>query len=218
MQFILNPFNRNVSDEDLIIDIADTAKKLGKNTITMSDYQNAGKYAPCTVVRRFGSWFKALSKAGLEPSRSLINISNEDLFENIENLWRCFGRQPKYHEVVKPLSKYSVGTYEKRFGTYYNALKSFIEYVNGEISEHPNKNRNITENPRKINYRLRFKVMQRDGFKCRICGRSPASDPSVILHIDHIIPCAKGGKATIDNLQTLCSVCNLGKSDLDMKK
>ena len=60
--------------------------------------------------------------------------------------------------------------------------------------------------------------MQRDDFKCKICGRSPATDPSVVLHIDHIIPCSKGGRADIDNLQTLCSKCNLGKSDLDMNK
>lgn len=58
--------------------------------------------------------------------------------------------------------------------------------------------------------------MQRDGFKCRICGKSPANAPEITLHIDHIIPCAKGGTAEMENLQTLCSKCNLGKSDFDM--
>ena len=58
--------------------------------------------------------------------------------------------------------------------------------------------------------------MQRDNFKCRICGASPALNAGVTLHVDHIIPCAKGGQATMENLQTLCSKCNLGKSDLDM--
>lgn len=67
---------------------------------------------------------------------------------------------------------------------------------------------------RDINLRLRFKVMARDNFKCCMCGRSPATDPSVVLHIDHIKPWAKGGETTMDNLQTLCSKCNLGKSDI----
>ena len=67
---------------------------------------------------------------------------------------------------------------------------------------------------RNVNARLRFRVMQRDNFKCCMCGASPAKDPSVELHIDHIIPWSKGGETTIDNLQTLCSKCNLGKSDL----
>ena len=56
--------------------------------------------------------------------------------------------------------------------------------------------------------------MHRDNFKCCKCGKSPAKDPSVELHVDHIIPWAKGGETVLENLQTLCSDCNLGKSDL----
>lgn len=67
---------------------------------------------------------------------------------------------------------------------------------------------------RDIDLRLRFKVMHRDNFKCCKCGASPAKDPSVELHVDHIIPWSKGGETVIENLQTLCSKCNLGKSDL----
>ena len=71
---------------------------------------------------------------------------------------------------------------------------------------------------REINLRLRFKVMARDNFKCCMCGRSPATDPSIVLHIDHIKPWAKGGETTMDNLQTLCSKCNLGKSDIMLEQ
>lgn len=60
---------------------------------------------------------------------------------------------------------------------------------------------------------LRYKVLKRDNFKCCACGASPAKDPSVELHIDHIVPWSKGGETTLDNLQVLCSKCNLGKSD-----
>lgn len=67
---------------------------------------------------------------------------------------------------------------------------------------------------RSISQRLRYKVLSRDNFKCCACGASPAKDPSVELHVDHIIPWSKGGETTIDNLQTLCSKCNLGKSNL----
>lgn len=67
---------------------------------------------------------------------------------------------------------------------------------------------------RKISDKLRYQVLKRDNFKCCACGASPAKDPTIELHIDHIIPWSKGGETTIDNLQTLCSKCNLGKSDL----
>ena len=67
---------------------------------------------------------------------------------------------------------------------------------------------------RTISDKLRYQVLKRDNFKCCACGASPAKDPSVELHIDHIVPYSKGGETAIDNLQTLCSKCNLGKSDI----
>ena len=66
---------------------------------------------------------------------------------------------------------------------------------------------------RTISAKLRYEVLKRDNFKCCACGASPAKDPSVELHIDHIIPWSKGGKTELANLQTLCSKCNLGKSN-----
>lgn len=59
-----------------------------------------------------------------------------------------------------------------------------------------------------ITLRLRFAVLDRDGFTCRYCGRSA---PDVALHVDHVHPLSKGGKATLDNLVTACRECNLGK-------
>ena len=74
---------------------------------------------------------------------------------------------------------------------------------------------NIKRNTRAISDKLRYQVLKRDNFKCCACGASPAKDPSVELHIDHIIPWSKGGESTLENLQTLCSKCNIGKSDLE---
>ena len=60
---------------------------------------------------------------------------------------------------------------------------------------------------------LRYDVMHRDGFRCVLCGASPKTDPNIVLHVDHIIPLAKGGKTEMSNLRTLCERCNLGKRD-----
>lgn len=59
---------------------------------------------------------------------------------------------------------------------------------------------------------LRFDVLTRDGFRCCYCGRTP-QDHGVALHVDHVVPRAKGGGETLDNLVTACLDCNLGKSD-----
>jgi hypothetical protein len=67
--------------------------------------------------------------------------------------------------------------------------------------------------PRAPSLRLRFRVFQRDRFTCRACGRSPATQSGVVLHVDHIVPYSGPGETILDNLQTLCEQCNLGKSD-----
>lgn len=63
----------------------------------------------------------------------------------------------------------------------------------------------------KLTAGMRYDILRRDGFKCKICGRS--AEDGVKLHVDHIIPVSKGGKTEWDNLRTLCQDCNLGKSN-----
>lgn len=63
--------------------------------------------------------------------------------------------------------------------------------------------------------KLQLKVFKRDNYKCRICGKSPSTHPELSLEIDHFLPVSKGGTNDIDNLQTLCIVCNRGKGNDD---
>lgn len=55
---------------------------------------------------------------------------------------------------------------------------------------------------------LRYDVFRRDNFTCQYCGRKA---PTVELHVDHIIPVAKGGTNDFNNLITACYECNRGK-------
>lgn len=55
----------------------------------------------------------------------------------------------------------------------------------------------------------RFRILARDGFRCRYCG---AGSHSVELHVDHVHPRSKGGRDDDSNLVTACRTCNLGKS------
>ena len=127
-------------------------------------------YHQSTFTRRFGSWLKVLDIAGLEQTRTEMNISEEDLFDNLETIWRRLGRQPRYHEVCKPFSKYSNGTYCKRFGSFRKALEAFVASIREsttDVEVHPAKPQKSKKNPRSVNYRTRFKVLQRDGFYSR---------------------------------------------------
>ena len=60
--------------------------------------------------------------------------------------------------------------------------------------------------------KLREYIKARDNFTCCNCRNSTHVEPNLLLEIDHIIPIAKGGCTTVDNLQTLCWKCNRSKS------
>lgn len=229
MKFELDNYARNVSDDLLIEDLVVVAKKLNKKSITHDEYNREGKYSSSTYLRRFGSWFNALEKAGLQKTRTPANIPEEDLFRNIEEVWTKLGRQPRYQEIKTPLSKYSAGTYENRFGTWRKALEAFVSYINADkldeekdASDSPNEITSVDDasgkifkhkTKRDISERLRFRILMRDGFTCKKCGRSPMKEMGVELHVDHITPWSKGGETLPENLETKCSRCNLGKGN-----
>lgn len=295
MEFKLNDYHRNVSNEELIADLVATAALLKKSTLTSEEYNTYGKYAHTTVSRRFGSWSSALKKAGLNSHQTLNNwcnsldefvddvkniaqkldqpslstgeykkhgnynylyppkhhgigwaevlklanleqtkfrlghkkeITDEELFSDIERVWIQLGRQPTITDVKKGYFKFSQNTFCRRFGGWRNALAAFIDYINSEetVIEDVNNTKDKTEEVavensilhktnREPSRGMRFRILQRDHFRCYYCGRSPQTDPSVELVLDHIYPWSKGGETTDENLRTSCKECNLGKSD-----
>lgn len=228
MKFELDNYHRNISDEILIEDLKAVADKLHKDTVTSTEYTAYGKFNAKTHMDRFGSWFNALERAGLKPVRAKTNIPEEELFKNIEEVWIKLGRQPKFDEFQKPLSKYSIRVYINRFGGWRDALEKFVFYINTDKDEEENKNNSIEETTpvdnvsgeffrhktkREISDRLRFRILMRDGFTCKKCGRSPIKERDVELHVDHIIPWSKDGETLPENLETKCSRCNLGKGN-----
>jgi hypothetical protein len=58
---------------------------------------------------------------------------------------------------------------------------------------------------RKISPSKRRRVFERDEYRCQYCGSWEN------LHLDHIVALANGGTDDLDNLQTLCGMCNLRK-------
>lgn len=61
--------------------------------------------------------------------------------------------------------------------------------------------------------RLRTFIKTRDQHTCRNCSVSLATEPHLLLEVDHVIPVSKGGMTTEDNLQTLCWRYNRTKSN-----
>ncbi len=228
MKFELEDSLRGVTDEELLEDMRRSAKAIGRDTITIAEYGEIGKAHPSTIQRRFGSWSKALKLAGQQPSRSKIGITDEELFENVKLLWISLGRQPRYREVKAPSSQFSATTYGKRFGSWSKALHEFVAWVNSDSPDQAPQDAEAARGAagstvqmgsatrrtrREISERQRFRILVRDGFRCKACGASPLTQPGIELHVDHVLPWSKGGETTNENLETKCKQCNLGKGN-----
>lgn len=223
--------SKNLTDEQILQELRRIANYLEQDFVTQENINlNSEIISGSTVAYRFGSWENGLREAGLKVSPGYKHkLSDEDYFENLLNVWTHYGRQPKYCEMEKDPSKISPSAYRNHFQTWRRTLEIFISQMNQKEQKvgqafnkriednstlrEPRGHKVTIENRRSINLSLRYKVLSRDNFRCVRCGSSPATKLDCKLHVDHILPFSKGGKTTMENLQTLCEKCNLGKGN-----
>jgi hypothetical protein len=216
-----------VSAGEYVADIQRVAADLRVDALSTKQYLQHGSFSLKPLSRLFGTWGVALERAGLRPGPGYNTpLTDAELLENLETVWRTLGRQPKQSDMRKPLSRVTHDVYCRRFGNWRAALQHFVSTVSGEstpkaatapsslpiVAPVPGEDRSVAT--RIAGWRLRFLVMRRDRFCCCQCGASPALSLGTVLVVDHIIPWSQGGTTTLDNLQTLCEPCNGGKSDL----
>ena len=217
MKFELSHDRRSITNQDLIADMHRVANAHADCRFTQTLYRQHGKFSEGTIIKRFGTWNSGVEAAGLKVILKQ-NIPEQELFAALSELWTRLGRQPKYAELTKPHFPYSAKPYEQRFGSWRKALEAFVAYANSEDIESRDAPGEMVglkacHTSRSISLRLRFKILQRDNFRCCACGASPALTPGTLFEIDHVIPWSKGGETELDNLQTLCLTCNQGKSN-----
>jgi hypothetical protein len=213
------------SDEALLAEIRRVSSSLLEGeALTMAVYKKLSpKVSYRTILRRFGTWENALDRAGLRNRFKRRNHPEQKCYENLERVWVQLGRAPTYKEIFEPPSVIQGKTYLYKWGTWRKALIAFVAYINSEetpqsvdaIKDWKIEPTTKHKTRRDINDRLRVRVFVRDNHTCQICGRVPGRD-GVVLHVDHIKAYVKGGETVMENLQTLCSKCNLGKGDFDL--
>lgn len=218
---------KTMSDENVLDEIRAVARQVGRQGITVEDFNAYSRIGARTVRRRFGSWRGGLLRAGLNPVKHGRRYTDEECFENLLAVWTHYGRPPQYQAMACPPSIVGPKAYLVRWKTWSQSLQAFVDYVNRDKDESPGNDpiaqptvtTNIGTKPipehdrQKIKLGLRYKVLLRDHFRCVLCGSSPAVDQTCKLHVDHITPWSRGGKTVIENLRSLCEHCNLGKGN-----
>jgi hypothetical protein len=218
-----------MSSEDCLASLQRVATKLGKPTITTTEYLGNGGFSLCIISRHFGSWKVALERAGLTVSPLYHERASQDeLFENIEKIWVALGRQPKTIDFSEPSSRFSCAPYKRHFGSLRKALEAFVDSCENsqEGADASTQETGLALSPsspikrhktsRTVSWKMRFLVSRRDHHRCKICGCAESNLPGTTLEVDHIVPWDSGGETVMENLQMLCQRCNSGKSNLSM--
>ena len=142
---------------------------------------------------------------------------NEDLsqlnyYEAIVKKWP-HATLVRKHKIVK----YCKGTYSLQLGNVSDAQKQMLikacdlrlkEFIDGDPAIM--KLRELDR--RSKSGSNRYDILAKSKGVCVACGAKP---PDVFLHVDHIIPIARGGRDEADNMQALCHRCNIQKKDRD---
>ncbi|MEM2455609.1 MAG: HNH endonuclease, partial [Candidatus Bathyarchaeia archaeon] len=161
----------------------------------------------------------------------IISVQDIILEYIIENGWKDYNKfarkltdkivevQPTTQEELAKLIK----NFSHSFFTFNNITKEefLVRFPLKELLRQSRIPRQLeqtkqrrTKKRKALSKKLRYLIMERDGFKCCICGRTAKETK---LEVDHKIPVSKGGTDSLDNLWTLCIDCNRGKSDLVYK-
>jgi hypothetical protein len=218
---------KRLTNDELIVEMKRVFALAGKEYLSRDDFDDNSPISCYTIMRRFGGRANALKIAQIPQSEMASkNWTAAQCFENLADVWIHYQRQPTFREMFRPPSKITGKTYATRWETWRKALMAFADSANSEdqlgeeneevpvavlsspvspkISQKP-------EDRREVRPALRIKVFARDHFRCKFCGRSPATHLNITLHADHIVAFVNGGKTILENLQTLCEECNLGK-------
>ncbi len=197
------------------------------NNKNQFDLFNYDKFFMNTIKQEKEFYVKALNKANnnknffqdyineinsIAPDTEIENKRFKSLYTKIEN--KLFDK-----EKLSPVTSIKMtcnlsytspkgrNHYKKDFHYDADDINKKLEY----IDEYNNYTETKEYQRKLMTPTLRYEIMQRDGFKCVLCGRT--AEDGVKLQVDHIKPVSKGGKTIKENLRTLCNECNLGKRD-----
>lgn len=160
---------------------------------------------PEAIQRRIDQMNSAMSESEKRVSKKTREYCNVILLQSQNKYRRLINEKNRKTEESNRVA-------EKETIAKSNPSKSIKRSPSPSQSKNPSANqRKIAEQRNLMTPPLRYDILVRDGFRCKICGATAAD--GVKLHVDHIIPVSKGGKTTPSNLRTLCERCNLGKSN-----
>jgi len=211
-----------ITDDDILNSMRDAAVD-GVLTIQMYVDSPNTSIHPTTIARRFGSFRAACDLLHLKTGRPDLGVSDDELFENIRQVWIHKGSCPTGADMSKTrihhsptgakyTSIFSPGGYTNRLGRWPDTQLKFQEWYvqehEGEpLPNNPGPAKYTSTTARRLTAKEKEAILERDNWTCQWpgCGLSPLTNPAVRLEIDHRLARAREGTNAPSNLQVLCS-------------
>ncbi len=121
------------TDEELLAELRRVADVLRKDSLSGDEFNRHSKLNRSVYKKRFGTWNKALLKAGLKIRKRLI-LHDEEIFREIERVWDSLGHEPSKAEFDR-MSNISSATIKTRFHGFRNALRVFADKGDRALGE-----------------------------------------------------------------------------------
>lgn len=142
-------------------------------------------------------------------------------FSQLDLLKEYFVQHPNEHIQHPEVVDWATAEWEKRTGEKFRdpdrgirslAQQGFLKKISKGIYCYDPEYAHNRDDLEEFTPAQKKQILERDGYRCVICGMGQKE--GLELHIDHIKPKDFGGKATIENGQTLCSRHNFLKKNL----
>lgn len=143
----VNKFVLSLSDDEMLNLLIKKAKKIGFTPSSKEVNEDPNMPNTSSYEKRFGSYNKAVEKAGLTPNKKGASynfrreLSDNDLLRQLRRKAEELGRTPFAREVDQDPNMASVSTFLARFGTYLRAVRKAglqpakVRYTDEELLE-----------------------------------------------------------------------------------
>lgn len=204
-----------IPESKLISALYELAAELSRAPTT-TEINEKCKYSASTYVRRFGSIKEARWAAGFreEVDKTTQGELDEDrLLAEIRRIVSDLGHIPRRKDI-KEKSQYSSSTFEKKFGSWSEAIEAA-----GFIPRNYRKADNNTSEQAYYGsswHKKRKEALECDEYECQRCGMGESEHQEAHgcgLHVHHKRPFRKFENKEeahrLSNLQTLCAECHV---------
>jgi len=162
------------------------------------------------LKRKRKNYYTANGEVMRERSRYYYNVNREEEKKKKRDFYNNVKINPTKMDKIRESNRIASQKYKKK-GIHKKRMESDALYrerfcLLARSRRSLRRARMYQNGYEKVDYR---EILERDGYICHICGGTV--DPEQ-LHYDHVIPIARGGSHTKENIKVSHAVCNMRKS------